>query len=100
MSRRRRTAIAVLFVWSGLVPGAAPLPDDVPGPGESASFQAPADLDGKGRRDWGKVAEKVHDGDLGEALHKLREFERKHGTSPESVRLRAWLERQPGYAED
>jgi hypothetical protein len=77
----------------GLTPAGAPV--DLPGPGEPVSFEAPAGLDGKANKDWAKVADKVNDGDYGEALHKLREFERKRGTSPQSARLRAWLERQP-----
>jgi len=40
------------------------------------------------------VAEHARRGKLGDALHKLYEFERKHGASAESARLRAWLEQQ------
>lgn len=57
-------------------------------------FDAPADLDGRAARDWRKIADKVHDGDLRGARGKLREFERKHGASPESRALAAWLEAQ------
>ncbi len=59
------------------------------------SFPAPSDLDEKAARDWRKLADKVHDGNYREALHKLREFERKHGASNESARLGEWLSRQP-----
>ncbi len=72
----------------------------MPGPGQPASFAPPPDMDGRAARDWRKVAEKVHEGDYGEAYDKLRHFERKHGSSQESARLRAWLERQPRYEED
>ena len=102
--------IAVVVLVVGLLSLAASLDTKTPGPvgiepapaltGEPISFEAPRGLDGKGHKDWSKVAEKVHDGDYGEALHKLREFERKRGTSPESARLRAWLERQPQRAYD
>jgi hypothetical protein len=77
-------------------PSAAPLPR----PGEPARFEAPPGLDGKSAKDWRKVAEKVHDGELEEARHKLRDFERKHGTSAESARLRQWLEQQPGDEDE
>jgi len=58
------------------------------------TFAQPPGLDDKGVRDWGKIADKVHDGDLAEALHKLRDFERKRGGSAETERLRTWLENQ------
>ncbi len=67
---------------------------------EPPSFPAPPGLDDKAARDWRKVADKVHDGDYGEALHKLRELERKRGVSAESARLRSWLEGQPGAHHD
>ena len=69
----------------------------VPAPGEPATFAAPPRLHGKANKDWRKVAEKVQDGDYEEALDKLHEFERKHGASPESARLGAWLSQQARY---
>ncbi|MEZ4403874.1 MAG: serine/threonine-protein kinase [Kofleriaceae bacterium] len=72
-------------------------------PGAAAApirFDAPAGLDGKGAKDWAKIADKVQRGELGEALAKLREFERKRGTSSETTRLRAWLERQGGGRDE
>jgi serine/threonine protein kinase len=75
---------------SGFLGGPAPASLDQP-----TSFAPPPDLDERSARDWRKVADKVHEGDLGEAYEKLRHFERKHGSSAESARLRAWLERQP-----
>ncbi len=73
----------------------APAPDDQP-----RSFSPPPDLDGRSAKDWRKVADKVHKGDFGEALDKLREFERKHGASRESAALRQWLERHPDTRYD
>jgi serine/threonine protein kinase len=64
-------------------------------PNEPTSFAPPPDLDGRAAKDWRKVADKVHEGKYREAVEKLREFERKHGASAESARLRTWLERQP-----
>ncbi|MBK9035823.1 MAG: serine/threonine protein kinase [Myxococcales bacterium] len=71
--------------------GLAPRGDDLP-----VRFDPPADLDDKGARDWSKIADKVRAGDLREALNKLRGFERKRGVSPETLRLRAWLEAHAG----
>jgi serine/threonine protein kinase len=72
-----------------------PFPSVAPPPGEPRSFAQPPDLDGRGMKDWGKVADKVHKGEYGEALDKLEDFEDKHGASRESAALRTWLERQP-----
>jgi hypothetical protein len=63
-------------------------------PNEPRTFAAPPFRDGKAAKDWGKIAEKINHGDLDEALHKLRDFERKHGESAESIELRDWLESQ------
>ena len=71
---------------------AAPVPASDTGP---RSFAPPSNLDGRGAKDWRKVADKVRKGELGEALHKLYEFEDRHGASPESEALRQWLESQP-----
>ena len=73
-------------VASSRAPG-APSADDAP-----TSFEAPPDLDDKAARDWRKLAEKIERGELRPARDKLREFERKHGVSPQSLRLRTWLE--------
>ena len=79
--------------------GAAPTPSAAPRPGddddEPVQFDAPLDLDDKAARDWRKLAEKLERGELRAARDKLREFERKHGVSPQSLRLRAWLDRAP-----
>ncbi len=79
---------------AGTAPGplGAPLEldDDQP-----LTFAAPPGLDDKGARDWRKIAEKVAEREFAPALGKLREFERKHGATDETARLRAWLERQP-----
>ena len=58
------------------------------------TFAAPPGLDEKGARDWRKIAEKVAEREFAPALGKLREFERKHGATDETARLRAWLEQQ------
>lgn len=89
-------AIGLLALADRLGGGDAPrrLPsreDRYPPPDLPMVFDPPPGLDGKGARDWAKIADKVHDGDLGEALHKLHDFERKHGASPESAALRTWL---------
>jgi eukaryotic-like serine/threonine-protein kinase len=78
-----------LVVWGGDGGGGR----DVAG--RPATFASPPGLDGKSAKDWRMIADKVHEGDYGEALHKLRDFERKRGASDESARLRAWLEQQP-----
>lgn len=79
--------------------GAAPAPTPSAGlrpeDDEATRFDAPLDLDDKAARDWRKLAEKLERGDLRGARDKLREFERKHGVSPQSLRLRAWLDRAP-----
>ena len=79
---------------AGTAPGplGAPLEldDDQP-----LTFAAPPGLDDKGARDWRKIAEKVAEREFAPALGKLREFERRHGATDETARLRAWLERQP-----
>ena len=62
--------------------------------GDGLRFDAPPDLDDKAARDWRKIAEKIADGELRPALDKVREFERKHGASDQSQRLRDWLEAQ------
>lgn len=59
---------------------------------EERRFAAPPDLDARAARDWRKIAEEVHDGDLDKARTKLREFERKHGASDASRALGAWLD--------
>lgn len=74
--------------------GPAPAPPPVDRDDGPLTFTQPPDLDDKGLRDWAKLADKVNEGDYGEALHKLHDFERKHGASSESAALRAWLEQQ------
>jgi eukaryotic-like serine/threonine-protein kinase len=69
-------------------------------PSEPRTFAAPPIHDGKAAKDWRKVADKLERGELGEALDKLYEFERKHGASAETAELREWLERQPGARYD
>ncbi len=116
-ARRRLRALAIaggVIVAIGLLAlgatndsskngAAVPLPTGGPArpsprPGQPTAFTAPPGLAGKAARDWSKVAQKVHDGDPDEALDKLMEFERKHGASAESRRLRAWLEQaSPRY---
>jgi hypothetical protein len=51
----------------------------------------PANLDGKGAKDWSKIVRKIEEGDLDEALRKLDEFERKRGASAETAQLRDQL---------
>ena len=78
-------------------PGAAPAPRGAPAEFEDTgplTFAAPPGLDEKGARDWRKIAEKVAEREFAPALGKLREFERKHGATDETARLRAWLEQQ------
>ena len=67
-------------------------PEREPEPGEPMRFEMPPGLDGRGAHEWRKVAEKVNKGEYEDALKKLWEFERRFGGSPESSRLRAWLE--------
>jgi eukaryotic-like serine/threonine-protein kinase len=73
--------------------GPGPRPHGPPGP--PLRFDAPPDLDDKGARDWTKIADKIRDNHLHDALRRIRDFERKHGSSAESSRLREWLESQP-----
>ncbi|MBE7451957.1 MAG: hypothetical protein HS111_24645 [Kofleriaceae bacterium] len=81
---------------AGVTPAVLPaLGGEVRTPDDPLTFAAPALADDKARKDWRKVAERIHAGELGGALRRLDEFERKHGASAESARLRAWLERQP-----
>ncbi|HUQ04982.1 MAG TPA: serine/threonine-protein kinase [Kofleriaceae bacterium] len=76
----------------GFLPSVGPARGSPQGP---RSFSPPRNLDGRGAKDWRKVAEKVHEGDYAEALHKLYQFEDRHGASSESAALRGWLESQP-----
>jgi serine/threonine protein kinase len=100
-------AVAVALVVIGLLvvigggeeskptPAPGAFPSMAPPPGQPRSFAPPPDLDGRGMKDWGKVADKVHKGEYGEALDKLEDFEERHGASRESAALRQWLEQQP-----
>ena len=55
----------------------------------------PPPLDGKGMKEWNKIAEKANKGEIGEALKKLDHFERKFGSSPETEQLRSYLSQFP-----
>jgi hypothetical protein len=101
--------VAVIVLLIGLLAladrlggsGEPPLPGTRPSagpsrgaPGGPRTFSSPRNLDGRGGKDWRKVAEKVREGDFDEALHKLEQFEDRHGASPESAELRRWLQSQ------
>jgi serine/threonine-protein kinase len=60
----------------------------------------PRNLDGRGYKEFGKVVEKIREGDVGEALDKLYRFEARFGATPETESLRAQLEARATRYED
>ncbi|MGE0869512.1 MAG: serine/threonine-protein kinase [Kofleriaceae bacterium] len=48
--------------------------------------------DGKAAKDWSKLLEHLERGKIDEALHRLDEWERRHGETPETEALRRQLE--------
>jgi serine/threonine-protein kinase len=54
----------------------------------------------KAERDWNKLVDKIQEGKFREARKKLAEFERKHGSSPETRHLAEQLAQVPDARDD
>ncbi|KAB2910536.1 MAG: serine/threonine protein kinase [Kofleriaceae bacterium] len=65
-------------------------------PRQPQRFDMPRDLDRRGVEEWRKVAEEVNKGKYEDAIRKIWEFEDRFGESPESARLRRFLEQMLG----
>jgi serine/threonine protein kinase len=81
-------------------PGVLPPPQPT-GPHTINAAQPPINSH-KAAKDWNKIVDKLHDHDFAEARKKLDEFERKHGSSPETRSLAAQLDSLPpeAYEDD
>jgi hypothetical protein len=65
-------------------------------PTQPQRFDMPRGLDRRGIDEWRKVAEEVNKGKYEDAIKKMWEFEDRFGESPESARLRGFLEHTLG----
>lgn len=81
----------------------APPPEEVGGddepeldPDQPSRFEMPQNLDRRGADEWRKIADDVHKRKYDHALQRLWGLEDRHGESPESARLRRFLEQMLG----
>jgi DNA polymerase III delta prime subunit len=73
----------------------SPMGPLTPRPDEPIQVAYPPMTSGKAEKDWRKVIENIERGKFREARKKLDEWERKHGSTPETESLRAQLENRP-----